>query len=54
MQIPNVCLGSYLGFKRATIKNPGKVNKLSKDIPDQPIYLRTKFLIPTAGVIPFA
>jgi hypothetical protein len=31
--IPNVWLGSFIGFKKTTIKNPGKINKLSRDIP---------------------
>ena len=31
--IPNSWLGSFLGFKKTIIKNPGKINKLSRDIP---------------------
>lgn len=33
LSVPNVWLGSFIGFKKPTIKNPGKVNKLSRDIP---------------------
>jgi transmembrane 9 superfamily protein 2/4 len=33
LSVPNVWLGAFIGFKKTTIKNPGKVNKLSRDIP---------------------
>ena len=50
----NVWLGSLIGFKKSTIKNPGKINKLSRDIPMQPWYLRMKMLIPLGGILPFS
>jgi len=53
LSIPNVWFGSFIGFKKTTIKNPGKVNKLSRDIPFQPWYLRMKLLVPLGGVLPF-
>lgn len=33
LSVPNVWLGSFIGFKKPTIKNPGKINKLSRDVP---------------------
>ena len=54
LSIPNVWFGAFLGFKKSAIKNPGKVNKLSRDIPKQPWYIRMKFLVPIGGIFPFA
>jgi transmembrane 9 superfamily member 2/4 len=54
LSIPNVWLGAFFGFKKAAIKNPGKVNKLSREIPKQPWYIRMKFLVPLGGIFPFA
>lgn len=54
LSVPNVWIGAFIGFKKATIKNPGKINKLSRDIPPQPWYLRMKILVPIGGLIPFA
>ena len=54
LSIPNVWLGAFLGFKKSAIKNPGKVNKLSRDIPKQPWYIRMKVLVPIGGIFPFA
>ena len=54
LSIPNVWLGSLIGYKKTTIKNPGKINKLSRDIPPQPMYLRMKVLVPLGGILPFA
>lgn len=53
LSVPNVWLGSFIGFKKQTIKNPGKINKLSREIPRQPWYLRMKLLVPLGGLIPF-
>lgn len=54
LSIPNVWVGAFFGFKKATIKNPGKVNKLIRDIPKQPWYIRMKVLVPIGGIFPFA
>lgn len=54
LSVPNVMLGAFIGFKKATIKNPGKINKLSREIPRQPWYLRMKILVPIGGIFPFA
>ena len=54
LSIPNVWLGSFIGYKKTTITNPGKVNKLSRDIPAQPWYIRMKILVPLGGILPFA
>jgi transmembrane 9 superfamily protein 2/4 len=53
LSVPNVWLGAFIGFKKTTIKNPGKINKLSRDIPPQPWYLRMKILVPMGGIVPF-
>lgn len=53
LSIPNVWFGAFFGFKKTAIKNPGKVNKLSREIPTQPWYLRMKFLVPLGGIFPF-
>lgn len=50
--IPNSWLGSFMGFKKGTIKVPGKINKLSREIPPMPWYLKTKTLIPISGATP--
>jgi hypothetical protein len=54
LSVPNIILGAFIGFKKSTIKNPGKINKLSRDIPAQPWYLRMKLFVPIGGVFPFA
>mmetsp|Transcript_20217 Transcript_20217/g.19157 ORF Transcript_20217/g.19157 Transcript_20217/m.19157 type:complete len:302 (+) Transcript_20217:175-1080(+) len=54
LSVPNVWLGAFIGFKKPTIKNPGKMNRLSKEIPPQPFYFRMKILVPLGGIIPFA
>lgn len=33
LSVPNVMLGTFIGFKKTTVKNPGKINKLSREIP---------------------
>ena len=53
LSVPNVMLGAFIGFKKSTIKNPGKINKLSREIPSQPWYLRMKLLVPLGGLLPF-
>ena len=53
LSIPNVWFGSFIGYKKTIVKNPGKVNRLSKDIPGQPWYLRMKILVPLGGILPF-
>lgn len=52
--VPNVWLGSFIGFKKSTIKNPGKINKLSREIPKQPLRMRSKIWIPIGGAVIFA
>jgi transmembrane 9 superfamily protein 2/4 len=53
LSIPNVWLGSFIGFKKGTMKNPGKINKLSRDIPAQPWYFRMRSFVPLGGLFPF-
>lgn len=33
LSVPNVWLGAFIGFQKTPYKNPGKVNKLSREIP---------------------
>jgi transmembrane 9 superfamily protein 2/4 len=50
---PLVLIGSFIAFKRRTLKNPGSINVVPKTIPPQPFYLSTKVLCLVTGIIPF-
>jgi len=50
---PLVMIGAFLGIKKKSIKNPGKINVVPSSIPKQPWYLELKLLCVVAGVLPF-
>jgi len=48
-----VLLGAVVGFKRATIEVPCKVNLVPRTIPPQPWYLRAPQSVLLPGILPF-
>ncbi|KAK8664373.1 hypothetical protein V6N13_084166 [Hibiscus sabdariffa] len=53
ISVPLVFVGSYFGFKRPTIEDPVKTNKIPKQIPEQPWYMKPIFSILIGGILPF-
>merc|ERR1739848_608888 len=43
ISVPLVFLGAYLGFRRETIELPVRVNKVPRNIPEQPRFIRPVF-----------
>ncbi|KAF8033752.1 hypothetical protein BT93_C0115 [Corymbia citriodora subsp. variegata] len=53
ISVPLVFVGSYVGFKKATIEDPVRTNKIPRQIPDQPWYMHPAFSILIGGILPF-
>lgn len=51
---PLVLIGSFIGAKAPTIKNPCRVNALPSTIPPQSSYMKTKFLMFSTGMFAFS
>lgn len=45
--------GSYFGFRKARIEHPVRTNQIPRQIPDQPMYLRSIPSILMGGILPF-
>lgn len=50
---PLVFAGAYLGYGKPTLEAPTRTNKIPRPIPEQPLYLSTKFAIPLGAMLPF-
>ncbi|KAF5819722.1 putative nonaspanin (TM9SF) [Helianthus annuus] len=53
ISVPLVFVGSYLGFKKPVIEDPVKTNKIPRQVPKQPWYLKPIFLMLVGGILPF-
>ncbi|RWR78072.1 transmembrane 9 superfamily member 7-like protein [Cinnamomum micranthum f. kanehirae] len=53
ISVPLVFVGSYLGFKKATLEDPVKTNKIPRQIPEQAWYMQPVFSILIGGILPF-
>jgi transmembrane 9 superfamily protein 2/4 len=53
ISVPLVFFGSFIGFKRSTIKNPIGYNIVPKQIKDKPWYIRSKAICFIGGLLPF-
>lgn len=53
ISVPLVFAGGYIGFRKPAIENPVKTNKIPRQIPEQPWYMRSAFSILIGGVLPF-
>ncbi|ONK78845.1 uncharacterized protein A4U43_C01F160 [Asparagus officinalis] len=53
ISVPLVFVGSYIGFKKPTIEDPVKTNKIPRQIPEQAWYMNPVFSILIGGVLPF-
>ncbi|KAM7252729.1 hypothetical protein ACFE04_008238 [Oxalis oulophora] len=53
ISVPLVFLGSYIGFKKPTIEDPVKTNKIPRQIPEQAWYMNPAFSILIGGILPF-
>ncbi|CDY23803.1 BnaA01g21540D [Brassica napus] len=53
ISVPLVFVGSYLGYKKPAIEAPVKTNKIPRQVPEQPWYMKPVFSILIGGVLPF-
>ncbi|XP_073296609.1 transmembrane 9 superfamily member 9-like [Primulina huaijiensis] len=53
ISVPLVFVGSYVGFKRPTIEDPVKTNKIPRQIPEQAWFMNPVFAILIGGILPF-
>ncbi|KAJ0263992.1 Transmembrane 9 superfamily member 7 [Hirschfeldia incana] len=53
ISVPLVFVGSYLGYKKPAIEAPVKTNKIPRQVPEQPWYMKPVFSILIGGILPF-
>ncbi len=53
ISVPLVFVGSYFGFKKPTMENPVRTNKIPRQIPEQAWYMHPVFSILIGGILPF-
>ncbi|CAK9250325.1 unnamed protein product [Sphagnum jensenii] len=53
ISVPLVFIGSYFGFKKPAVEDPVRTNKIPRQIPEQPWYMRPAFSILIGGMLPF-
>ncbi|XP_021758046.1 transmembrane 9 superfamily member 8-like [Chenopodium quinoa] len=53
ISVPLVFVGSYVGFRKQTIEDPVKTNKIPRQIPEQAWYMNPIFSILIGGILPF-
>ncbi|XP_057419721.1 transmembrane 9 superfamily member 10-like [Lotus japonicus] len=53
ISVPLVFVGGLLGFKKPTIEDPVKTNKIARQIPEQAWYMNSVCSILIGGILPF-
>ncbi|CAO3592436.1 unnamed protein product [Absidia cylindrospora] len=53
ISVPLNVAGSYVGFRKPRIEHPVRTNQIPRQIPDQPVYLRSIPSILMGGILPF-
>ncbi|KAI7885291.1 hypothetical protein K492DRAFT_141962 [Lichtheimia hyalospora FSU 10163] len=53
ISFPLTVAGSYFGFRKPRIEHPVRTNQIPRQIPDQPVYLRSLPSIFMGGILPF-
>eukprot|EP01062_Namystynia_karyoxenos_P002647 TRINITY_DN10935_c0_g5_i1.p1 TRINITY_DN10935_c0_g5~~TRINITY_DN10935_c0_g5_i1.p1 ORF type:complete len:680 (+),score=241.80 TRINITY_DN10935_c0_g5_i1:118-2040(+) len=53
ISLPLVIVGAAVGYKRPPMEAPCEVNAIPRAVPPQRWYLRSSFVIPLAGILPF-
>ncbi|KVI11719.1 Nonaspanin (TM9SF) [Cynara cardunculus var. scolymus] len=53
ISVPLVFVGGYIAFKKPTMEDPVKSNKIPRPIPDQSWYMSSTFSILIGGILPF-
>ncbi|OAE22979.1 hypothetical protein AXG93_2717s1090 [Marchantia polymorpha subsp. ruderalis] len=53
ISVPLVFIGSYFGFKKPSIEDPVRTNKIPRQIPEQAWYMRPVFSVLIGGILPF-
>jgi transmembrane 9 superfamily protein 2/4 len=53
VSVPLVFFGAYAGHAREAIEDPTRTNKIPRQVPEQPWYMRDVFAIMVGGVLPF-
>ncbi|KAI8065878.1 hypothetical protein BC940DRAFT_275460 [Gongronella butleri] len=51
--LPLNVVGSYVGLRKPKIEHPVRTNQIPRQIPDQPVYLRSLPSIMMGGILPF-
>ncbi|ORZ01497.1 hypothetical protein BCR43DRAFT_487026 [Syncephalastrum racemosum] len=51
--LPLSVVGSYFGFRKPRIEHPVRTNQIPRQVPDQPVYLRSLPSIFMGGILPF-
>jgi transmembrane 9 superfamily protein 2/4 len=51
--LPLNVAGSYIGFRKPRIEHPVRTNQIPRQIPDQPVYLKSVPSILMGGILPF-
>ncbi|XP_047256333.1 transmembrane 9 superfamily member 7-like isoform X2 [Capsicum annuum] len=53
ISVPLVFVGGYMGSKKMVIEEPVKTNKIPRQIPELPWYMKPAFSILIGGILPF-
>ncbi|KAG0175312.1 hypothetical protein DFQ28_001841 [Apophysomyces sp. BC1034] len=53
ISLPLTVVGAYFGFRKPRIEHPVRTNQIPRQIPDQPLYLRSIPSIMMGGILPF-
>lgn len=53
ISVPLVFLGSYFGFRKASIELPVRTNQIPRQIPSQPWFIKPIFTSLVGGILPF-
>ena len=53
ISVPLVFAGSYLGYKKDAAESPVRTNKIPRQVPPQPWFIRHNFAVLVGGILPF-
>ncbi|TQD86106.1 hypothetical protein C1H46_028279 [Malus baccata] len=53
ISVPLIFVGAYVGFRKPSIEDPVKTNKIPRQVPEQEWYMHPAFSILIGGILPF-
>ncbi|KAM0969170.1 hypothetical protein ACFX2A_017728 [Malus domestica] len=53
ISVPLIYVGAYVGFRKPSIEDPVKTNKIPRQVPEQAWYMHPAFSILIGGILPF-